>query len=254
MRCRMILMLMPLMLLLGCKPEVAPEPPVVEVVSYIDRTVFVEVEPESAFDAETAMDCVVHIKAEKETAVMYDEYLRAQSGQSWQGSGCFISNDGVILTAGHVVDGASSIIVTLRDGIELEAVHFWKADNMDVGFIKVDVTNVPFLEFDVGGVNLAEDVFILGHPFGIANKWSITKGIISNTDRDRQGYFGEKLMLQSDAASWPGNSGGPVLNKTGRIVGVLVGGIGGHECLSYIVPSWIAKEWSDVFYEWLQTR
>lgn len=235
MRLKIILMLMPI-LLIGCEHK---QP---------------QSETEVIFPVEHIMNSVVHIEAQKASAVHYDEYLRKQFGQSWEGSGCFIRDDGVILTAGHVVDGADEIKVTLQDGTVLEAVHFWKADNMDVGFIKVDTDDVPYLEFNTTGVDLVDDVFIVGHPLGIMNKWSITKGIISNTDRDCEGYFGQHHMIQSDAASWPGNSGGPVVNVDGEVIGVLVGGIGGNECLSYITPAWIAKEWSDVFMEWLETR
>ena len=243
---KVILLVMPLICIVGCDKEtVVKEVTIREVV----------VEAKSALlPVEHIMDSVVHIKAETADAQSYDEYTRAKYGQSWQGSGCFIREDGVIMTAGHVVDNAAKIQVTLRDGTILEAQHFWKADNMDVGFIKVDINDAPCLQFDDDGVKLVEDVYIVGHPLGIMNKWSITKGIISNIDRDCDGFFGEKLMIQADAASWPGNSGGPVVDQVGNIIGVLVGGIGGQECLSYITPTWIASEWADVFFAWLETR
>jgi S1-C subfamily serine protease len=246
MRYKMILMLMPLLIIIGCDKE-----PVIKKV--IVREVVREY-AKKVLPVEHIMDSVVHIRAESASAQTYDEYTRAKYGQSWQGSGCFIRPDGVILTAGHVIKGAAKIWVTLRDGTELEAKYFWQADNMDIGFIKVEADLVPCLQFDTDGVKLVDDVYIVGHPLGIMNQWSITKGIVSNIARDCEGYFGEKLMIQSDAAAWPGNSGGPVVDASGNIIGVLVGGINGQECLSYIVPTWIASEWADVFFAWLETR
>ena len=128
MRCKMILMLMPLLLIVGCDKE-----PVVKEV--IVREVVRET-AKKVLPVEHIMDSVVHIRAESASAQTYDEYTREKYGQSWQGSGCFIRSDGVILTAGHVIDGAAKIWVTLRDGTELEAKYFWQADNMDIGFIK----------------------------------------------------------------------------------------------------------------------
>ncbi len=246
---KVLLIILPLFCIVGCDKEAVVKETIVRegVVGAKHITLPVE----------HIMDSVVHITGESADAMYYAEELKAKYGQSWQGSGCFIREDGVIMTAGHVVDNASTIRVTLRDGTVLEAQHFWKADNMDVGFIKVEVPEgfvAPYLKFDLDGVKLVEDVYIVGHPLGIMNKWSITKGIISNIDRDCEGFFGEKLMIQADAASWPGNSGGPVVDQAGNIIGVLVGGINGQECLSYITPTWIASEWADVFYAWLETR
>lgn len=205
---------------------------------------------------ERVMDTVVHIRALDKDAPTWDydseyDYL---FGQSWQGSGCFVSPDGVIMTAGHVVDGAEEITVTLRDGTTYQGKYFWKADNMDVGFIKIDLKTPNYLQFDPDGVELAEDIYVIGHPYGTDHPWNITKGIVSNLKRDCGGFFGEKLMIQVDAASYPGNSGGPVIDMDGEIIGVLVGGYGPNECISYITPTWIAKEWYDVFIQWLETR
>jgi len=247
---RYSLIILALLTLVGCKPRVVEKK--VETVKV--ETTLVYVQPEVA-DMDKVMNSVVHIRAYvEESQYGTEDYLYDGFQGAWQGSGCFISEDGIVMTAGHVVDGADRLEVTLRDGTVLESVYFWRADNMDVGFIKVDIENAPALKFDTDGIELTEDVFILGHPLGWMNGWTISKGIISNTARDCDGFFGEHLMVQSDAASYPGNSGGPVVDLNGNIVGVLVGGIGGQECLSYITPAWIAKEWSDVFSAWLETR
>lgn len=201
-----------------------------------------EVEVET-LNFESVMDTVVHIEA------ISDDYYGG-----WQGSGCFISDDGIIMTAGHVVKDATSFVIILRDGRTFESTVAWAADNMDVGFIKIKDVYTPRLQFSTTSVKLGQTVYVCGHPLGWMNNWSLSKGIISNVLRDCEGFFGAFDMIQSDAASWPGNSGGPVVDENGEIIGVLVGGIVGNECLSYITPAWIAKEWSDVFMEWLQCQ
>ena len=234
------LFLIPLLLIVGCAK--AP----------------VETTPVETMDVESCMDAVVHIRAyQAEQDYNTEDYLYEDFQGAWQGSGCFIREDGVIMTAGHVVDGAERFEVTLRDGTILESSVAWAADNMDVGFIKVKIPEgytTPCLAFDQDGVEWADTVFILGHPLGWMNNWTISKGIISNLDRDCEGFFGVHHVIQSDAAAYPGNSGGPVIDESGKIVGVLVGGIRGHECLAYITPAWIASEWADVFFAWLETR
>lgn len=244
-----IILLVNILILVGCERSepIEPLPARVEVVERMS--------------VEDMMDCVVHLQVIGKEIENYTYYQECMIPE-WQGSGFFVREDGIIITAAHVVRDATDITVTLRDGTEYEAEYFWPADNMDVGFVKIEIDcndtpeieQVPFLEFDRDGVELAEDVYILGHPFGDMNGWSITKGIISNLDRDTEGFFGVHAVLQADASSWPGNSGGCVLDMEGRIVGVLVGGIRGQECLSYIVPGRIAKAWCVVFESWLLTR
>jgi putative serine protease PepD len=193
----------------------------------------------STLSIEYVMDATVHIHAYSELG-------------EWEGSGSFISDDGVILTAAHVVRDAYQFDVTLRDGRVFTSTVSMAADNMDVGFIKIDYVATPVLRFSTEPVELGQTVFIFGHPLGWMNNWSVTKGIVSNTSRDTEGFFGRWNVIQSDSASWPGNSGGPVVNENGEIVGVLVGGIYGMECISYVVPAEIADQWEDVFIEWLE--
>ena len=209
---------------------------------------------ETVMDPNEIMNSVVHIKVYQEESTYPGEYY--SRGQTWQGSGCFVTPDGVIMTARHVLDESraniAKIEVTLRDGTVLEAKRWMRADNLDVGFIKVEIKDAPFLVFDDDPQEIGQDVWILGHPLGWDNNWSLTKGIISNLGRDCEGFFGQFLMLQADSASYPGNSGGPMVDEDGEIVGVLVGGIRGTECLSYVSPGDMCKEWMDVFVQWLE--
>jgi len=81
------------------------------------------------------------------------------------------------------------------------------------------------------------DVFVIGCPFGYELRFTVTKGIISGLERDCDGFFGEKLILQVDAQSWPGNSGGPVYNMRGQIIGILVGGYYNADGIGLCIPS-----------------
>jgi S1-C subfamily serine protease len=156
---------------------------------------------------------------------------------SWQGSGSYIG-DGLILTAGHVVEDALSFTITFHDGTVVEATEYYMEPTMDVGFINVGVLCREALEFDARRLRWGDVTFILGNPLGWDNCFSVSKGIVSSLDKDHDGFFGDKLMYNSDAAAYPGNSGGPVVDEDGEIIGILVGGYtGGYDNLSLCVPT-----------------
>ena len=160
---------------------------------------------------------------------------------SWEASGVYVGN-GLILTAGHVVDGADTFVVTFENEPSSYASStFYQESTVDIGFIYLEDYDGPVLCFEDGGFNRGDSVWIYGNTFGWLNHFSVTEGIISNICRDCDGFFGEKLLFQVDAASWPGNSGGPVVDDEGEIIGILVGGYGFSECLSYCVPATICE-------------
>ncbi len=146
------------------------------------------------------------------------------------GTGFFISSDGYILTNYHVVEGATGpIIVTLHDGTELEAelVDYspTKADGGgDVALLKVDGRNLSFLELaDSGDVQLFDQVIAMGFPlsFALGVSLNITGGNIT-AFRTLEDFLD---VFQIDAVVNPGNSGGPLINDLGRVVGVVTAGI-----------------------------
>ena len=169
-----------------------------------------------------------------------------------QGSGCIISKDGLIFTAKHVTDGGGTFIVTLDDGRRFKTIRCVEDSENDVAFLKIDPRN-PLPEVDNEKVNAlvqnrdkplpvallskgdklrsGDAVFIIGSPLGKDNINSVSLGIISYEKRnldDRYGWdsydYGWKVMFQSTAPAFPGNSGGPVFNMNGEVVGVLVAG------------------------------
>lgn len=182
------------------------------------------------------MQSVVHIRV-YENEDSYDYYDDYEDCGGWQGSGVYIG-DGLILTAGHVVEGAVSFTVTFEDGCIHESSTFYQEGASDVGFISIILDPCCEhlrTEFDVRVPQRGEGVWILGSPYGTEFQFSVSKGIVSNTTLTCDGFFGEKPIFMVDAASYPGNSGGPVVDSDGEIIGILVGGYGYADNLSICI-------------------
>ncbi len=136
-----------------------------------------------------------------------------------QGSGFFIDSSGIIVTNRHVITDAGEIIVVLQDTTRLRASVLATAGQSDIALLKVNagraVSTVTFGDSD--GMRPGDPVFAIGNPFGLGS--TVTAGIVSALDRNvaesQSGSF-----LQIDAALNPGNSGGPVFNTQGKVVGV----------------------------------
>ena len=151
------------------------------------------------------------------------------------GSGFIISSDGYILTNHHVVDGADSIIVTLTDKRELTAKLIGSDQRTDVALVKVDAKDLPILKTgDPQRLRVGEWVVAIGSPFGLEN--SVTAGIVSAKGRDTGEYL---PFIQTDVAVNPGNSGGPLLNMRGEVIGInsqIYSRTGGFMGISFAIP------------------
>ncbi|TDR31674.1 trypsin-like peptidase domain-containing protein [Hydromonas duriensis] len=136
--------------------------------------------------------------------------------QTGVGSGFLISADGYILTNHHVVNGASTITVSLNDQREFKAKLVGSDARTDVAVIKIEGESFPFLyPADSDNIKVGQWVMAAGSPFGLKN--TVTAGIISAIKRDT----GELVpFIQTDAAVNPGNSGGPLVNMSGEVVGI----------------------------------
>jgi S1-C subfamily serine protease len=146
---------------------------------------------------------------------------QGQERQDGLGSGAFISKEGHIITNNHVIDGAREVWVTTNDKQTYKAKVIGVAEFRDVALLKVesDRTDFPALTFgDSDKARVGQIVFAVGNPFGLTG--SVTQGIISA--RDRTISDGGKDYLQFDASINQGNSGGPLVNIQGEIVGVNV--------------------------------
>ncbi|MDZ7816887.1 MAG: trypsin-like peptidase domain-containing protein [Planctomycetota bacterium] len=155
------------------------------------------------------------------------------------GSGFFVSAKGFIITNYHVVAGAEKITVNLADDRVLEAEVRGEAPNLDLAVVKVEGEGYPFLEFgDSDEMRIGETVLAIGSPFGYRH--TVTAGIVS-----AQAYVDMKNtqledFIQTDAAVNPGNSGGPLLNLEGKVVGVntaISSKSGGYDGISFAIPS-----------------
>jgi serine protease Do len=151
------------------------------------------------------------------------------------GSGFIISADGFVLTNAHVVEGADEVLVTLTDRREFKAKVLGADKRSDVALLKVDGAGLPRLTMgDSGKIRVGEWVIAIGSPFNLDN--TVTAGIISAKARDT----GEFLpLIQSDVAVNPGNSGGPLINMRGEVIGInsqIATLSGGYNGISFAVP------------------
>jgi putative serine protease PepD len=138
------------------------------------------------------------------------------------GSGFVVSSDGLIVTNQHVVDGATQVAVKIgTDGAELPAEIVGVDASQDLALLKVDGDDLPTLELgDSESVEVGDDTYAIGNPYGLDH--TLTTGVVSALDRELQAPNGATIegAIQTDAALNPGNSGGPLLDGDGKVIGV----------------------------------
>jgi S1-C subfamily serine protease len=140
--------------------------------------------------------------------------------QQGQGSGFITRSDGVLLTNAHVVDGANQVGVTLPDGRSFSGKVLGADPLTDVAVVKVVATGLPVAPLgDSNKVRPGEWAIAIGNPLGLDN--TVTAGIISAIQRTNAVGEGQRVpYLQTDAAVNPGNSGGPLINDRGLVIGM----------------------------------
>jgi serine protease Do len=151
------------------------------------------------------------------------------------GSGFFLSSDGYILTNNHVVSDATDIFVTLTDGREFKAKVIGTDERTDVALLKIDAKDMTALPIgDDSKLKKGQWVLAIGSPFGLDS--TVTAGIVSAINRDTGDYL---PFIQTDVAVNPGNSGGPLLNLSGEVVGInsqIISRSGGFMGISLAIP------------------
>ena len=151
------------------------------------------------------------------------------------GSGFIISADGYVMTNAHVVDGADDVFVTLTDKREFKAKIIGVDKRTDVAVVKIEGSNLPRLPIgDSNKIRVGEWVIAIGSPFGLDN--TVTAGIVSAKARDTGDYL---PLIQTDVAVNPGNSGGPLINMRGEVIGInsqIYSRSGGYMGISFAVP------------------
>ncbi|CAN5220452.1 DegQ family serine endoprotease [soil metagenome] len=151
------------------------------------------------------------------------------------GSGFIVTADGYVLTNAHVVRGADEIYVTLTDRREFKGKLIGADTRSDVAVVKIEATNLPRLAIgSVDELKVGQWVVAIGSPFGLEN--TVTAGIISAKSRETGEYL---PFIQTDVAVNPGNSGGPLLNMKGEVIGVnsqILSQTGGFMGVSFAIP------------------
>ena len=161
------------------------------------------------------------------------------------GSGFIVSSDGYILTNTHVVDNATRVIVRLTDRREFQAKVVGTDDKSDVALLKIDAKNLPTVKIgDSSKLRPGEWVLAIGSPFNFQN--SVTAGIVSALGREvpNATNYNYVNFIQTDVAVNPGNSGGPLFNLYGEVVGInsqIYSNTGSYAGLSFAIPIDIAN-------------
>lgn len=162
--------------------------------------------------------------------------------QMAQGSGFLISADGYILTNNHMVGKAERVEIELADGRKFTAEIIGADPESDVAVIKIDAQDLPYLELaDSDTLDVGEWVLAIGNPFGLSQ--TVTAGIVSAKGRNDVGLATYEDFIQTDAAINFGNSGGPLLNLDGKVVGISTAILGttGNIGIGFAIPVNMAK-------------
>ena len=165
------------------------------------------------------------------------------------GSGFIVSQDGYVLTNAHVVADASEVTVKLTDRREFAAKVVGVDKRSDVALIKIAATGLPFVHFgDPARIRPGQWAIAIGSPFGFDN--SVTAGVVSATGRTLPDDSGSSYVpfIQTDAAVNPGNSGGPLFNIDGQVIGInsqIYSRTGGYMGMSFAIPIDVALNVKD---------
>lgn len=208
--------------------------------------------------SDKTVNSVVHVKnmtiAPEITSIFdlfYGNQSKNESGKerlAGTGSGVIISPDGYIITNNHVIEGASSIQVTLNDNKTYKAELIGTDPSTDIALLKIKTDDqLPYLTFaDSDNTKVGEWVLAVGNPFNLTS--TVTAGIISAKARNLGGAYNDRVdsYIQTDAAVNSGNSGGALVNLNGDLIGINTAiassGTGTFVGYSFAVPSNIAKK------------
>lgn len=193
---------------------------------------------------------LVQQKAPLKDDPFYQQFLerrdtpQRQRIESSLGSGVILSQQGYIATNNHVIDGADSIVVALKDGREAMATLVGNDPETDLAVLKVELDNLPTITLsDSDNLQVGDITLAIGNPFGVGQ--TVTMGIISATGRNSLGLNTYEDFIQTDAAINPGNSGGALIDAYGNLIGinsVIYTKSGGSQGIGFAIPSNLTKQ------------
>ncbi|MEL7654858.1 MAG: trypsin-like peptidase domain-containing protein [Bacillota bacterium] len=198
--------------------------------------------------AAKVLPSVVGISTSKE--VTYQSFFGEQKGtQSGVGTGIIVDEKGYILTNSHVVgDGsAETIVVQLNDGREVSGSVLWNDKSIDLAIVKIEADNLTAADLgDSDDVKIGAYAAAIGNPLGMQFERSVTQGVISGLNRsitvsDGQSQITMDGLMQTDASINAGNSGGPLLNSAGQVIGINSAKAQSGEGLGFAIPINTAK-------------
>jgi S1-C subfamily serine protease len=184
------------------------------------------------------------------TEITYQGFFGQQRGiQSGVGTGIIVDEKGYILTNSHVIsDGnAKEIIVQLSDGKEVEGTVLWYDKSIDLAIVKIEAVGLTPAELgNSDEVRIGSYAAAIGNPLGMAFDRSVTQGVISGLNRtitvsDGQSQLTMEGLIQTDASINSGNSGGPLLNSAGQVIGINSAKAQSGEGLGFAIPINTAK-------------
>jgi serine protease Do len=167
--------------------------------------------------------------------------VSVSQNEGGSGSGVLVRPDGVILTNAHVVGMSRTVRVGLADGRRVEGRVIGRDPSLDVAVVRIDVPNAPVAPIgDSDRLEVGQTAIAIGNPLGLER--TVTTGVISAVNRSPRGISLDGL-IQTDAAISPGNSGGPLLDSRGRVVGINTAVLSarGAQGLGFAVPINLAQ-------------
>ncbi|GJH19321.1 trypsin-like peptidase domain-containing protein [Caballeronia novacaledonica] len=216
--------------------DAAPSAPL----GHIDDSALLDAYSRTVIGAlERVQQAVVFIAVERQVA----DPRGTRRNVGGTGSGFIFTPDGYLLTNSHVVHGATHIVVTLADGARFDADLVGDDPASDLAVLRIGSAEpLPHVELgDSGSLRVGQIAIAVGNPLGLAQ--TVTTGVVSALGRSLRSTSGRMIydVIQTDAALNPGNSGGPLINSAGQVIGVNTAIISGAQAISFATAIDTAK-------------